>query len=65
VGNTAEGLHFSFLGDNTSHKTDEVEANSQVNVSFFDPGSNHWVSIAGTANLSQDKEKIKKLWSPL
>ncbi|KAG8721017.1 hypothetical protein FRC08_016327 [Ceratobasidium sp. 394] len=62
---STEGLHFAFLADNRSYKTDEMEANSQVNVSFFDPSSSNWVSVAGTAVLSQDKEKIKKLWSPL
>ncbi|KAG8705835.1 hypothetical protein FRC12_009206 [Ceratobasidium sp. 428] len=61
---STEGLHFTFIANNDSYKTDEMEANPQVNVSFFDPGSNHWVSVAGTATLSQDREKIKKLWSP-
>ncbi|KAG9101552.1 hypothetical protein FRC06_002836 [Ceratobasidium sp. 370] len=61
---STEGLHFTFLANNYSYKTDEMEANSQVNVSFFDPGSSSWISIAGTASLSQDKERIKKLWSP-
>ncbi|KAG9124941.1 hypothetical protein FRC07_009616 [Ceratobasidium sp. 392] len=62
---STEGLHFAFIANDHSYKTDEVEANPQVNVSFFDPGSNHWASVSGIANLSQDKEKIKKLWSPL
>ncbi|QRV79665.1 pyridoxamine 5'-phosphate oxidase family protein [Ceratobasidium sp. AG-Ba] len=62
---STEGLHFTFIANNHSYKTDEIEANSQVNVSFFDAGSNNWVSVTGTATLSQDREKIKKLWSPL
>ncbi|KAG9096678.1 hypothetical protein FS749_007974 [Ceratobasidium sp. UAMH 11750] len=62
---STEGLHFTFLADNSSYKTNEVESNSNVNVSFFEPGPNHWVSIAGTAKLSQDKQKIKDLWNPL
>ncbi|KAF8609079.1 hypothetical protein BDV93DRAFT_551872 [Ceratobasidium sp. AG-I] len=61
---STEGLHFTFIANNESYKTDEIEANPKVNVSYFEPGSNHWVSVSGTANLSQDKEKIKKLWSP-
>ncbi|KAG8734933.1 hypothetical protein FRC10_011208 [Ceratobasidium sp. 414] len=60
---SSEGVPYTYGALN--YKTDEMEANSQVNVSFFDLGSSNWVSIAGTASLSQDKEKIKKLWSPL
>ncbi|KAG8702298.1 hypothetical protein FRC12_009220 [Ceratobasidium sp. 428] len=62
---STEGLHFVFIANNHSYKTDEIEANPNVNLSFFEPSSSHWVSVAGIATLSQDKEKIKKLWSPL
>jgi len=61
---STEGLHFSFLANSDSYKTDEIEADPHVNVSFFEPGSNHWASISGTAKLSKDRELVKKLWSP-
>ncbi|EUC66979.1 blue-light-inducible Bli-3-like protein [Rhizoctonia solani AG-3 Rhs1AP] len=59
-----DGLHFTFIVNNASHKTDEIEADPHVNVSFFVPGSNHWVSVAGTAKVIQDKKRAKELWSP-
>ncbi|QRV79666.1 pyridoxamine 5'-phosphate oxidase family protein [Ceratobasidium sp. AG-Ba] len=62
---STEKLHFAFLADNSSYKTTEIEKNSSVNVSFYDPSSRHWASIAGTAKLSQDRQKIKDLWNPL
>ncbi|KAG8702297.1 hypothetical protein FRC09_004811 [Ceratobasidium sp. 395] len=62
---STKGLRFAFLADNSSYKTNEIEANSAVNVSFYDPGSRHWASIAGKAKLSQDRGKIKELWNPL
>ncbi|KAG8705836.1 hypothetical protein FRC09_002738 [Ceratobasidium sp. 395] len=62
---STEGLRFTFLADNSSYKTNEIEANPAVNVSFVEPGPNHWVSIAGTAKLSQDRKRIKDLWNPL
>ncbi|CCO30915.1 Protein bli-3 [Rhizoctonia solani AG-1 IB] len=59
-----DGLHFTFILNNQSHKTDEMESDPHVNVSFFDPGSNHWVSVSGTAKVLQDKKRTKELWSP-
>ncbi|QRW21738.1 pyridoxamine 5'-phosphate oxidase family protein [Rhizoctonia solani] len=59
-----DGLHFTFIVNNQSHKTDEMESDPHVNVSFFDPGSNHWVSVAGTAKVLQDKKRAKELWNP-
>ncbi|KAG8762057.1 hypothetical protein FRC12_009205 [Ceratobasidium sp. 428] len=62
---STKGLRFAFLADNSSYKTNEIEANPAVNVSFMDPSSRHWVSIAGSAKLSQNQERIKELWNPL
>ena len=47
-----------------SHKVHEIQARPQVNVSFSDPKDQTYVSLAGRAELVQDKEKIKELWTP-
>ncbi|KDQ21676.1 hypothetical protein BOTBODRAFT_150590 [Botryobasidium botryosum FD-172 SS1] len=57
-------LHFSFLTNLASHKVEELNADSNVNVSFFDPSTTNWVSVAGTAKIVSDKEVVKKLWHP-
>ncbi|KAG8956275.1 hypothetical protein FRC04_004352 [Tulasnella sp. 424] len=58
-----DGLHFSFISDNTSHKQDELNTVDDVNVSFLDPSSTNWVSVCGKARTHQDREQIDKLWS--
>ncbi|EJU04364.1 hypothetical protein DACRYDRAFT_14463 [Dacryopinax primogenitus] len=61
----AEGLRFSFIANNATFKMDEIEFDSHVNVSFLDPSSTCWVSVAGKAQITNDRETIKSLWSPL
>lgn len=59
-----EGLHFCFLSDKDSAKQDELHEVGQVNVSFFDASSTNWVSVCGEAKVHQNRDQIKKLWSP-
>jgi len=58
-----ETLHFLFLGNNASSKFEEIENDSSVNLSFYDPSTTDWASIAGTAKIINDKALIKKHWS--
>ncbi|KAH6914388.1 hypothetical protein BKA70DRAFT_1217936 [Coprinopsis sp. MPI-PUGE-AT-0042] len=58
------GLNFVFLANNVSHKFDEIENDSHVNLSFSDTSSTSWASIAGRARVSSDREEIKKYWNP-
>lgn len=57
------GLNFVFLANNVSHKFDEIEHDSHVNLSFTDPSSSNWASISGKARISSDREEIKQYWS--
>ena len=45
-------------------KVGDVEQQSQVNVSYSKPDDNTFVSVSGTAQLVQDRQKIKELWNP-
>ena len=47
-----------------SHKVTEVEQHQQVNVSFSAPSKQRYVSMSGTAQLVQDRNKIQELWKP-
>lgn len=60
---TTEGLVFSFYQNADSGKTDDIEADPNVNVSFIDPKTGDWVSISGKAHLNQDRTKIKRHWT--
>jgi general stress protein 26 len=53
-----------FVTDRDSHKTEEIQANPQVNLSFAAPRDNTYVSVSGKATVLFDKARLNALWSP-
>ncbi|GAA4747400.1 pyridoxamine 5'-phosphate oxidase family protein [Amnibacterium soli] len=49
-----------FFTEDPSHKTTEVRANAQVNVSL--QSGQGWVSLSGEAQVVRDAAKIDELW---
>lgn len=63
---STESLDIKFIGNLASGKFDELNSNSQVNISFSNPSSTNWISISGEAKIitkEDDLEKIKDLWT--
>jgi general stress protein 26 len=54
-----------FISSKTSRKALEIAANPKVNISYTAPADNLYVSITGTAALSNDSVKINELWSEM
>jgi general stress protein 26 len=54
-----------FFTNSQTHKAEEIEKDNRVNVSFTKPDENIFVSLSGTAQIVEDQEKIKELWSVL
>ena len=52
-----------FLTDARRHKDEEIAQNPSVNLSFADAGSLKYVSVTGSAEVSNDRTKIKQLFS--
>lgn len=52
-----------FLTDVESHKDDEIERDPHVGLFFADPGDQKYVSVTARAQVSNDRAKIKELWS--
>jgi len=52
-----------FLTDARRHKDEEIARNPGINLSFADAGSQTYVSLTGTASVSNDRAKIKDLFS--
>ena len=52
-----------FLSDARQHKDDEIAKNPQINLSFADAGDQKYVSVTGTAIVSNDRAKIKELFT--
>jgi general stress protein 26 len=53
-----------FLVDAEGSKNWEVDRYPTVALAFADPGKNDYLTISGTAAISNDRAKIKQLWSP-
>jgi len=45
-----------------SPKSEEIQENQKVNVSYASPKAERFVSVSGTATLVQDPDKVKELW---
>ncbi|WP_298244337.1 pyridoxamine 5'-phosphate oxidase family protein [uncultured Bradyrhizobium sp.] len=52
-----------FLTDARRHKDEEIARDPSINLSFADAGSQKYVSLTGTAAVSNDRAKIKELFS--
>jgi general stress protein 26 len=52
-----------FLTDARRHKDDEIARNPNVNLSFANPSDQKYVSVSGTAVVSNDRARIKQLFS--
>jgi general stress protein 26 len=53
-----------FLTDINSHKDDEIAKRPNVGLAFADTDGQKYVSVTGRASVSNDRAKIKDLWSP-
>ena len=53
-----------FFAASDSAKVEQVRSNPQVNVSFSNDKQSEWTSIAGTAEVVDDRGKAEQLWSP-
>ena len=52
-----------FLTDVRRHKDDEIARNPNVNLSFADASDQNYVSVSGIAAVSNDRAKIKQLFT--
>src|SRR6195952_4711005 len=52
-----------FLTDARRHKDEEIARDPNVNLSFADTGAQKYVSVTGTAAVSNDRARIKQLFS--
>ncbi len=51
-----------FLTDVDSHKDDEIARSPNVCLAFADPKGQKYVSLSGTAEVLNDRARIKELW---
>ncbi len=58
-----DGDLWFFTGKSTP-KVHEIEANSQVNVSYANPDDNVFISLSGPVEFIVDRGAMESLWSP-
>jgi general stress protein 26 len=52
-----------FLADARRHKDDEIARHPDVNLSFADTGGQKYVSLTGKATISNDRARIKEMFT--
>ncbi|KAH9837453.1 Pyridoxamine 5'-phosphate oxidase like [Teratosphaeria destructans] len=57
------GVDFIFHANSESGKTDDLDANPEVNLGFLN-NSGEWASVSGIATVETDREKVRKYYSP-
>ena len=58
------GTDLWFVTDVSSNKLDELLTDPHVNLAYYNNKSREWVSVAGTATITQDRNLIKELYKP-
>lgn len=58
------GTDLWFMTVADSGKVAEINAEPNVNLGFYKDGSREWVSIHGRARVTQDPDKIRRLYKP-
>lgn len=51
-----------FMTRNDTHKVDEIERHPDVNLAYYKEGE--WISVSGTATVTQDRSLIHQLYRP-
>lgn len=51
-----------FLTDAGSRKVDAIREHQQVNLSYSEPGDQHYVSIMGSATVVRDARQLERVW---
>jgi general stress protein 26 len=53
-----------FVTSTETHKVDEIQAQPEVNLAYYNNKSREWVSVSGTARIVTDSDLIRTLYQP-
>jgi general stress protein 26 len=57
-------VDFWFVTSTDTHKIDEIQAQPEVNLAYYNNKSREWVSVSGTARIITDRDLIRTLYKP-
>ena len=58
------GVDLWFMTNIETHKLDDLMTDPHVNLAYFNTRSKEWVSVAGLATVSTDRELVRELYKP-
>jgi general stress protein 26 len=61
---SAPGADLWFVADRSSPKLEDLRFDAHVNLAFYKDRTREWVSVAGTAVLTDDRARIRQLYMP-
>ncbi len=53
-----------FVTNIETHKIDQLKHDPNISIGYYNSDTSEWVSISGTATISQDRAKIRELYAP-
>jgi general stress protein 26 len=63
-----EGADLWFVTNSDTHKLDELALDPHVNCSYYNNRTHEWVSVAGIAHVSKNRNRVRQLyqesWKP-
>ena len=60
----AEGADLWFVTSKDAPKLAEIGNDANVNLAYYKDRTREWISVSGTARVSNDRAKIKELYRP-
>jgi general stress protein 26 len=57
-----DGADLWFVTDTDTHKIDELAMDPHVNLAYYNARSKEWVSVAGVAHVSRNRNRIRQLY---
>jgi general stress protein 26 len=57
-----EGCDLWFVTDAETHKLDDLALDPHVNCAYYNNKSREWVSVAGVAHVSKNRNRIRQLY---
>jgi general stress protein 26 len=60
----AAGADFWFVAAAGSGKLQDLTANPRLNLTFYNSSSREWASVAGTAMMTKDRQRMQELYEP-
>ena len=60
----AAGADLWFVTLDSSGKLEDLEHDPHVNLAYYKDRTREWVSVAGMAHISRDRDKIRELYMP-